>query len=322
MLKIWCNTQFSGKALTLLMEGVSPHHLVFAPQLSASNLAPAEADPELLTAHIAFGQPDPACILQSERLRWIQLTSAGYTRYDTPEFRAAVDEEGMIVTNSSQVYAGPGAEHVLAFMLAHGRRLPQALDIQRADRSWPALPFRAQSRLLKGQNVVVLGFGAIGRRLVELLAPFKANITALRRHTRGHESVETIPEEQLEAALSKADHVVNLLPETGATRGFMSAIRFASMKPGAAFYNIGRGTTIDQEALLKALNSRTISGAYLDVTDPEPLPAEHPLWSAPNCLITPHMAGGYDAEPEALVEHFIDNLNQYITDSPMKDRVM
>ncbi|MES2572615.1 MAG: NAD(P)-dependent oxidoreductase, partial [Verrucomicrobiota bacterium] len=291
MLKIWCNTQFSGKALTLLTEGVAPYELVFAPQLTTSNLVAAAPDQELLTAHIAFGQPDPATVLQSERLRWIQLTSAGYARYDTPEFRVAVENEGMIVTNSSQVYATPGAEHVLAFMLTHARRLFDAYEIQRHDHAWPTHELRARTRLLKNQNVVVLGFGAIGRRLVELLAPFKVRVTVLRRHTRGHEDVTTIPEEKLEEALANADHVIDLLPENAATRGFMSAHRFAAIKPGAAFYNIGRGSTIDQEALLKALTSGGLGAAYLDVTHPEPLPPEHPYWGHPKVHITPHMAG-------------------------------
>ncbi len=93
------------------------------------------------------------------------------------------------------------------------------------------------------------------------------------------------------------------------------------MKPEAIFYNIGRGTTVDQTALLSALESRRIAGAYLDVTEPEPLPIEHPLWSTPNCYITPHMAGGHATEFLRLVDHFLDNLQRFETREQLKDQV-
>ena len=258
----------------------------------------------------------------SARLRWTHLNTAGYARYDTDDVRTALRARGAILTNSSRVYAEPCAEHVLAFMLANGRQLLQAHGIQRTVRSWPTAELRASSRLLSGQVALLLGFGAIGRRLTELLSPFGMTIIAVRRQRAVAQRVQVITEDDLERALSRADHVVNLLPENSATRHFVDARRFAAMRNGAVFYNIGRGTTVDQEALLEALRSGRVSAAYLDVTDPEPLPPEHPLWTTANCFITPHTAGGHAHEHEALVGHFLENLSLFVAGSPLIDRII
>jgi phosphoglycerate dehydrogenase-like enzyme len=116
--------------------------------------------------------------------------------------------------------------------------------------------------------------------------------------------------------------VVNLLPGNAGTDRFFTAARLLACKPGATFYNIGRGTTVDQEALRAALTAGRLAGAYLDVTDPEPLPPEHPLWATPGCFITPHTAGGHRDETERLVEHFLDNLLRYLQGQPLRDRVI
>jgi phosphoglycerate dehydrogenase-like enzyme len=322
MLTIWTNAQFANAARTQLIEGVAPHRLIFSTQLSASNLAKAAPDPALHEADIAFGQPDPDSVLASPRLGWAHLTTAGYTRYDTPEFRTAFGGHGGQLTNSSGVYDEPCAEQVLAFMLAVARQLPASNESQRTDHAWPHLERRAISRLLLGQSVVLLGFGAIGRRLAEMLAPFRMRVTAVRRKPAGDENVAVVTEDQLDAVLATADHVVNILPENPATIRFVNAARLSAMKPGAAFYNVGRGTTVDQDALLAALQSGQLAAAYLDVTDPEPLPPEHLLWTAPNCHITPHTAGGHDTEQARLVSHFLENLRRFDAGGELLDRVI
>lgn len=319
MLTIWCNAQFSGPALALLKEGVGDHRLIFSSQMSSSNLAAGTPDPTLAEADVAFGQPDPASVLQAPRLKWVHITSAGYTRYDTEAFRTGLMQRQGALTNSSQVYAQPCAEHTLAFMLAEARQLPQCLSAQ-AQRSWNSAEHRAKSHLLAGQEVLLLGFGAIGHRLAELLAPFGVKIRALRRKSAGVGD-EVISIEELPEALRTADHVVNILPDNPSTKGFMSSERFSAMKQGAVFYNIGRGTTVEQDALLAALHSGHIRAAYLDVTDPEPLPAIHPLWSALNCYITPHTAGGFGNEMETLVRHFLANLKRFTAGQELADRV-
>jgi phosphoglycerate dehydrogenase-like enzyme len=121
---------------------------------------------------------------------------------------------------------------------------------------------------------------------------------------------------------TQAHHIVNILPESAETRHFFNRARFAAVKPGAIFYNIGRGVTVDQEALLEALRSGRIAAAWLDVTDPEPLPDDHPLWAEPHCFVTPHVAGGHVDEAKTLVRHFLTNLERFVHGEPLLDRVM
>jgi phosphoglycerate dehydrogenase-like enzyme len=207
-------------------------------------------------------------------------------------------------------------------MLALSRQLPASHRLQNSDRSWPQFELRERSHLLNGQTVVLVGFGTIGLRLAALLAPFAVNLIGVRRQLTGDEPIRTVTFDQLDAVLAQADHVVNLLPANDATMRLFDARRFAVCKRGALFYNIGRGTTVNQEALLGVLQSGHLAAAYLDVTDPEPLPPDHPLWSAPNCYITPHTAGGDAREPWHLIEHFLDNLRRFTHGEPLLNQIV
>ena len=289
---------------------------------SRSVLAAGQPDPLLAEAEVAFGQPDPADVLRYPPIRWVALSTAGYTRYDRDDFRTAMRERGTVVTNMSAVFANPCAEHLLAQMLACTRELPRHLRNQLGPRAWIYLEGRYSIQVLTGQTVIILGHGSIGRRLAELLAPFRCRVIAVRRTPRGDPGVETITAADLPSELGVADHVVNILPDAPATRRFCDAIFFARMKRGAFFYNIGRGTTVDQSDLVAALASGQLGSAYLDAFEPEPLPPDHPLWTAPNCLITPHVGGGHREQDENLVRHFVENLRRFECGEPLVDRIM
>lgn len=323
-LTIWSNAKFTDDALARLREGTRQHRLVWSQQASASVLAAGGADPDLATADIALGQPDAAQCLALPRLRWIELSSAGYTRYDTPEFRETLAARPAIMTNMSSVFAEPCAQHAMAMMLGLARQLLPSFRDQLEGPRWEYFQRRADSTLLGGQTVLLLSYGTIARRLVELLAPYRMKIFALRRSTRSEPGVHIIPEEKLSAVLPQVDHLINILPENDATLNYVNARRLAQLKPTARFYNIGRGTTVDQRALQKALESGRLNAAYLDVTDPEPLPPAHPLWSTPRCYITPHTAGGRADQDDAIITHFLANLAAYErNDLPaMTDRVV
>jgi phosphoglycerate dehydrogenase-like enzyme len=321
-LRIFCDAHFHGSASSLLQTGVGAHKLILPEQRGTSVLSTAPTDAAISQADIAFGQPEAASVLQATSLRWLQLTSAGFTRYDTPEFRAAAQARGLVVTNSSSVYSEPCAEHAFSFMMAQARKLPEALGKNYASSSPEWTYLRENSVCLLHQRVVVLGYGTIAARLIELLAPFHMQITAMRRKPRGDEGVATVTPENLASALATADHVVSILPENADSRGFISAGRLAQMKRGAIFYNIGRGATVDQPALVESLNSGHLGAAWLDVTDPEPLPENHPLLSVPRCFITPHTAGGHENESETLVRHFLGNLERFAQGAPVRDRVI
>jgi len=318
---IWCNAQLSPEAIAELKSGTTAHRLVFAED-AASNLSSGKSDRALAEAQIAFGQPDPGQILQLTDLKWIQLTSAGYTRYNRPDVREAVKRHGTVLTNSSSVYDEPCAQHVLSFMLAQARQLPNAFAAQTVGQGWIFDRLRPLARILSAEKVFFLGFGAIARRLVQLLQPFQLEMMAVRQTVRGDEPVPTYSIGELDRLLPTADHVVDVLPSSGSTDGLIDASRIALMKPGAIFYNIGRGTTVNQNALIAALRSGHLAAALLDVTDPEPLPPGHPLWTTPNCHITPHIAGGCQGEYDRLVRHFLANLRRYESNEKLADQVM
>jgi len=314
-LKIWAKVNYPDQVINLLREGTSGHELILTSNKEADRTLKVEAD-------IAFGQPPIEAIMRSPEIRWIHLDSAGYEKYDNEETRSALISRGALLTTSSTVFSEPCAEHLLAMMMSLARRLPQAYGSQTNDRSWPMWKLRDESFLLTGQTALLLGFGAIARRLAELLAPFRMNLIAVRRRPKGDEPVRTIGEAEIKKHLSLADHVINTLPANAGTRHFVNSELITAMKPGAILYNIGRGMTLDQDALLKALDAGHLAAAYLDVTEPEPLPPEHPLWTAPNCFITPHIAGGHIGERERLVRHFLDNLRRYVKDNDLLDRVI
>ena len=319
---IYCDAKLPPRVIDEVVRAAAPHSVLLASAPSASNLVSAGPDPRLREADIALGQPDPQQVMELSRIRWVHVTSAGYTRYDRDDFKAALRARGAAFTNSSAVYQEPCAEHCLAMMLALARRLPQCVIDQQTTRPWKAAEHRIQSRLLAGQTAVILGYGAIARRLVELLRPLRMNVVCVRRQPSGDEGVTVVTEDRLDEMLASADHVVSTLPETGKTVGLFGPARFARMKPGALFYNIGRGTTVDQPALLHALHSGKLAAAYLDVTNPEPLPPDHPLWSAPHCYITPHTAGGHHDEFERLARHFLDNLRRFERGDALLDRIV
>jgi phosphoglycerate dehydrogenase-like enzyme len=318
---IWCNLELGGPGRRRLAAGLAAHRLAMSDAVNSSIRETDRIDPALAEADIVFGQPPVEGCRRSGRLRWIELSSAGYMRYDREDFWTELRQRGGALTNASSVFAEPCAQHALAMMLALGRDLLPSYQTQLTDHAWHYDERRAHSRLLTGQTVLLLGYGAIGRRLTELLAPFRMTVLAVRRQTRSEREVRIIAPDQLSSAFADADHIVNILPESDATRGFVNARRLSCCKPGARFYNIGRGATVDQAALLEALQSGRLAGAYLDVMEPEPLPPDHRLWSAPNCFITPHTAGGRHDLDDALVGHFLGNLASFERGEPLMDRV-
>ncbi len=319
---IWCNNDFGvheQRERALLAAGAGEHQLLmFEYQQDGGE---GESRTALKAADIAFGYPAATAVVESDKLRWVHLHSAGYTAFDRDDIKRAMTSRGTVLTNSSAVYDEPCAQHLLAMITAQARQLPAALDSQRSDQAWPMTSLRLQAQLLSGQTVLLLGFGAIARRLVELLLPLHLNLIAVRRHVSGDEPIRVEQIGRVNELLPLADHVVNILPANDQTKNLLNAARLGSLKRGSIVYNIGRGSTVDQEALLKELSAGRIAAAYLDVTDPEPLPPDHPLWTTPNCFITPHIAGGHTIEKERQVRHFLDNLRRFEKGEPLQNRV-
>ncbi len=320
---IWTNTQFSPRARQRLEAGLGDHRLIEATRLTASVLEPAPSDPRLAGVDIALGQPDAEDCRRYANLRWVAVTSAGYTRYDRPEVLEEMRARGSVLTTMSSVFAEPCAQHVLAMMLALGRRLPESVAEQLGERAWRFHERRSGSVLLNGQTVLLLGYGAIARRLTALLQPFALRIFAVRRSAYSEAGVHIISEDRVTTVLGEADHIINLLPDNEATQNYVNARRLSACKPGARFYNIGRGSTVDHRALSEALESGRLGAAYLDVFPTEPLAPGDRLWQLPNCWITPHSAGGRHDQDDAMVDHFLRNLRAFeaTEQARMTDRV-
>lgn len=323
-LTVWANHELRPGARELFYDSLARLgcRVIQSAKSSRSVLTPGEPDPMLAEADIAYGQPDPDEVMRCPKLRWVALSTAGYTRYDRDDFRTAMRVRSTVVTNASGVFADPCAEHALAMMLAFTRELPRYVVNQLGPREWNYAAGRYSIETLQGKTVVLLGYGAIGARLRDLLAPFRCRVIGVRRTPRGDEGIETVRDADVGTVLPLADHVVNCLPDAVGTRRFCDAAFFAQLRRGAFFYNVGRGSTVDQTALLSALRGGQVRGAFLDALDPEPLPPEHPLWAEPNCHLTPHLAGGHREQDESLVRHFTGNLQRFVSGLPLIDRIV
>ena len=319
-LTVWTNHDLGPAKLKWLQEQIAPHVLVVSDAAQVNNLSVGGNDQACIAADIAFGQPSVEDLLSPNSLKWIHITSAGFTRYDRTDLGETLRTRATPFTNSSSVYDDPCAQHAFAMLLCQNRRLLSSA-MSHASHNWAYNDLRSTQRVLGNENVLIVGYGAIGVRLTELLKPFGCTVKGVRRTVQGNEPVPVFPISELECHLGWADHVVNLLPASTSTDKLFNAKKFDAMKPGAAFYNVGRGDTVDQEALVAALESGQVGAAYLDVTTPEPLPSDHPLWSAPNCLITPHVAGGMQNEMDVLVDHFLANFKRYVANEPLHDVV-
>jgi phosphoglycerate dehydrogenase-like enzyme len=247
------------------------------------------------------------------RLRWIQSASAGVEDLAVP----ALDERGIVLTNAAGVFDAALAESVLGFLLAFSTRILE--DARAEPGAWPQDPVRR----LAGTTALVVGAGSIGTETGRLLRSAGLRVRGIARTPRAGDGVfESIAgPDDLIGELALADHVVNVLPITPRTRHVFDARAFAAMKPEAVFVNIGRGATVDETALVRALAEGRIAGAALDVFEVEPLPAESPLWRMPNVLVSPHRAGdhvGWEADVVAL---FVDNLRRFVAGEPLRNVV-
>ncbi|MFO7696417.1 MAG: D-2-hydroxyacid dehydrogenase [Anaerolineae bacterium] len=276
----------------------------------------AAALPEI---EVAAGHIGLETVLAMPALRWYQQWGAGAEWImEHPEIR----ERDLVVTNVSGVHAVPISEHLLAMILALARRLPDAVRAQ--DRhEWLRGGWKYPIFELAGKTMLLIGVGAIGQRTARLAAALDMHVIGLRRDPQrpARGVARMIGPEELDVALPEADLVVLTAPLTPETRQMIGAEQFARMKPTACIFNIGRGGTIDQDALVQAIVSGQIAGAGLDVTDPEPLPADSPLWDLDNVLITGHYSGStpeYDARALAIFE---ENLGRYVRGEPLRNQL-
>lgn len=243
----------------------------------------------------------------AEKARWLNTMAAGVDPFPLDVLR----ERGVTFTNGAGLNARPIAEYVLLGMLSITKGYREVVRAQERHEWLVEPPGRGQ---IEGAHVLMLGAGGIGSRVAELLRALGADVTEARRRS----APGVLGENQWRDQLDRFDWVVIAVPSTEDTDKLLGAREFAAMKPGCGIVNVARGAVIDQDALLAALDAGNVGAAFLDVTDPEPLPAEHPLWSHPAVHISMHLSGrSQNSLYRLAVERFLGNLSRWKEGAPL-----
>lgn len=274
-------------------------------------------DEVLARAEVLMNYGDKSQIAPAKNVRYIHTISAGIDGYIDEVDRC--HGSALPVTNGAGVYSDAVGEHVIALLLAvvHGI-VPSVRNM--AEKQWPAIPMLGN---VNGKAIAVLGTGDIGNNAARICAAMGARVLGFKLH-----ACEPFPpyseiytgDDGLDALLPQVDAVLVCLPGSPFTKDMLDARRIGLMKAGSVLVNIGRGSIVNTEALMEALRSGHIAAAGLDVTDPEPLPPDHPLWDCPNVLITPHISG-LGASKQKHAEWFAENLRAYLEGRPQPGAV-
>ena len=253
---------------------------------------------------------------QAVGLRWAQTHSAGA---DRPVFGELM-QRGVTVTTSSGANAAVVAQTAVAGVLALARGFPGLMAAQR-ERRW-APPAAASPRDLGGQTAVIVGWGPVGQKIAAMLSAADLRCIAVRRSAvPAADGFETVSYDGLASVLPRADWLVLACPLTPRTRGLVDAAALALLPPGAHVVNVARGEVLVEKALLAALRSGAVAGAYLDVFEHEPLGQESPLWTQGNVIVTPHSAGHSDGNEPRVDAMFLANLARWAQGEPLANRV-
>jgi phosphoglycerate dehydrogenase-like enzyme len=267
-------------------------------------------------ADVLFVYDPLSPVLQSvwpaaDSLRWVQVAAVGV---DAVLFEE-LNQSEVIVTNSRGIFERPIAEYVLGQILAFAKDFRRSMRAQQAQR-WQHF----ESRPIAGATAAIVGTGPVGRAIAHMLGAVAMNVLGVGRTARTDTVFGAITSD-LHAAVADADYVVLAAPLTAQTRGIMDADALAAMPPRARLINVGRGALVVTDALVAALRAGRLAGAALDVVDPEPLPPGHPLWTAPNVVLTPHNSGDVRGWTAELQKQFIANFRRYRSGLPLHNVV-
>ena len=280
----------------------------FAPD--AATLAEMLPGAEILLGWNFKGRELPDCWHLADRLKWIHWGGAGVDAVLFPELVAS----DVTLTNARGLFDRAMAEYVLGLMLSYAKLFPETFEHQR-QRVWK---YR-QTERLQGTQAAIFGVGSIAREVAAVLGAVGVGVTGVGRTARSGVPVfgNVRSVDEAHEVVADADWVIGVLPATEETQAFFDASFFAAMKPTARFINIGRGMSVDEAALLGALQSGGIAGAGLDVFATEPLPDDSPIWTAPNLIVSPHISGDYIEYQQDLVAQFLENVDRYLNGEPL-----
>jgi phosphoglycerate dehydrogenase-like enzyme len=279
----------------------------------------AEAIRDIAEAEAAFGTIPPEVLSAARRLRWLQAPNAAPpVGFYYPELIA----HPVVVTNFREIFNDHIGAHIMAFVLAFARGLHYYLP-QQMRREYLPRPLDTGIVHLAETTALILGVGGIGSQAARLCATFGMRVIGVdgRRTEKPEGVAELHPPDKLDDLLPRADFVIMTIPHTPATEGLMDRARLRRMKPTAFLINIGRGMTVRLDDLVAALHAGEIAGAALDVFEIEPLPADHPLWTTPNVLITPHTAGFGPYLDDRRIDIILDNCRRFAASQPLRNVV-
>jgi phosphoglycerate dehydrogenase-like enzyme len=308
------NFRFDPADLEKIREAAGPGQVIFTPDRD-------EFDRTLTRAEVvcAFQVPDNILEL-APHLRWFQFPGAGVDNLQRSGLLRK--DSPVVVTSVAGIHAVPISEYVFASMLLFAHHFPEMIRLQERrnwaiGRRWNAL----RGTELYGKTLGIIGLGGIGRRIAQLGRAFGMHVLGLRRSASSEMSDpdvdELYPPNHLRDLLAASDYVVLAVPLTPETERMIGEHELLAMRPNAYLVNISRGRVIDEQALIRALESGWIAGAGLDVTVEEPLPQDSPLWEMPNVILTPHMSGLTDQYSARLTEVFTENLRRYRAGEPL-----
>jgi phosphoglycerate dehydrogenase-like enzyme len=243
----------------------------------------------------------------AKQLQWLQILNTG-----AEDVMPLVKDSKITLTNLKVVLGPEVADHAFALLLALTRGLNQTIPA----RKWEPPENLAQLTELRGRTAVIVGVGGVGTQIAGRAAAF--GMTGIGVDPKDSPAVtQTFRPDRIDDALKLADVVFVTVPDTPATKGMLGPAQFQAMKHGAYFIAVSRGTVYSMDALVKALSDHRLAGAGLDVTDPEPLPAKHPLWKFKNVVITPHIAGASDRSLPRVLELVRENINRFAAGQPL-----
>lgn len=280
--------------------------------------APEDILPHIEDYEILYGHPAPEIVTKATNLKWLCSDFAGIEKY-LPD--GVFSDPSCILSNSSGAYGPTISEHIIMVLLMLLRRMPEyEADLEK--RKWT---FYSPIRSIIGSHFVLLGTGDIGSNTARRLKALGATVTGVCRSGACDEPSfdRVVPLSELDSVLPTADALIMSLPATKETIGILTKERIALLPETAYLINVGRGSAIDQDALVDALNNGKIAGAALDVMLPEPLPADHPLWDCPNVILTPHVSGNLSLglTCELDIDMFLADLTRYSEGQPLKNFV-
>jgi phosphoglycerate dehydrogenase-like enzyme len=279
----------------------------------------ADAPRELADADAAFGNLPVDLLRVASRLKWLQAPAiAPPAGYYYPELVA----HPVVVTNFRGIFNEHIAAHIMAFVLAFARGFPRYFR-QQVNHEYAPAPLDTGVVHLPASTALIVGVGGIGAETARLCAAFGMRVIGIdaRRDDLPQGVSEMHPPSALDELLPLVDFVILTIPHTPETEGLMNADRFGRMRSSAFFINIGRGMTTRLDDLVAALRSGQIAGAGLDVYEQEPLPRDHPLWDAPNALLTPHTAGFGPFLDDRRLEIILDNARRFVRGEPLRNVV-